>query len=168
MVKRKPAMPRASDWAALEADKGAITGHLLVRAARLVDEAALARVRAKGRWPDVRRAHLQLMPHIDPRGTRLSDIAARLGVTKQAAGQVVDELEQAGVVTRVPDPSDGRAKLVCFTRDGVRAMREGLAVLAEIDALVVGAVGEEKLGDLRAALATLITALERGDVAPGS
>ena len=42
----------------------------------------------------------------------LSELAARLGVTKAAVGQLVDKLEKKGLVVRAPDPEDGRAVIV--------------------------------------------------------
>src|SRR3712207_1578799 len=52
---------------------------------------------------------------IGPDGTRVSDLAAQARVTKQSAAFLVEQLEAAGYVERVPDPSDGRARLVRLT-----------------------------------------------------
>ena len=62
----------------------------------------------------IRPAHTALFPHIDLSGTRQTALARRMGVSKQAVGQLVSELEQMGALERVPDPSDGRARLVRF------------------------------------------------------
>src|SRR5215510_8733281 len=101
----------------LEAEKSKRTAQLLLKAARLVNERAIARVRERTGRP-VRVAHTTLLPHVDLEGTRLTVLAKRLGVTKQAAGQLVDELEQFGMLERVADPADARAKLVKFSRRG--------------------------------------------------
>src|SRR3712207_4543485 len=117
----------------LEAAKRASLGQLLLKGARLLDEQALARVRARtGR--DVRPSHTALLPHVDLEGTRLTTLAARLGVTKQAAGQAVAELQQMGMLETVADPTDGRAKLVRFSARGRRGLLEGIAVLRELEA----------------------------------
>ena len=55
------------------------------------------------------------MMGIDPEGTRLSVLAERAQVAKQTATALVDKLERAGYVERVPDPTDGRARLVRLT-----------------------------------------------------
>jgi hypothetical protein len=47
--------------------------------------------------PRLRRSHTSLLPHIDLGGTRVTDLAERLGVSKQAASQLVDDLEAIGV-----------------------------------------------------------------------
>ena len=49
---------------------------------------------------------------------RLSELADALGITRQAANQVIDLIESAGYIERTPDPADGRAKRVQLTRKG--------------------------------------------------
>ena len=60
--------------------------------------------RAAGAW-------LRVPGHRGAR-TTASELGQRLGVTKQAAGQMVDELARLGYVNRGPDPADGRRRLV--------------------------------------------------------
>ena len=89
---------RETDYeAALEQAKRASPGQLLMRAARLMNEEGIARIRANGR-PDVRVSHTSLLPHIDLEGTRITELARRMGVTKQAVNQSVTELEQLGIL----------------------------------------------------------------------
>jgi DNA-binding MarR family transcriptional regulator len=57
-------------------------------------------------------AHGRLMAELEPAGTRPSQLAARLGVTKAAVGQLLDKLEKKGLIVRAPDPDDGRAVIV--------------------------------------------------------
>src|SRR5215831_19076658 len=85
----------------LEAAKQASTLQLLFRAARLVDEEAVRRVSAIEGAPRLRRSHTALLPHIDLSGTRVSELAQRLGVSKQAVSELIDDLEAAGVVERL-------------------------------------------------------------------
>jgi DNA-binding MarR family transcriptional regulator len=49
-----------------------------------------------------------------------TDVAAHLGVTKQAAAQLVERLVRAGYVERRDHPDDHRARLLVLTRRGVR------------------------------------------------
>ena len=105
----------------LEAEKAKRTVQLLFKAARLLNERAIERVRLRTGQP-VRVAHTAVLPHIDLEGTRLTELARRLGVSKQAAGQIVDELEGFGMLERVADPADARAKLVRFSKKGQAAM----------------------------------------------
>lgn len=92
-----------------------------------VISAALAR---RG-YGDIRAAHGVIFELVGD-GARVTDMAKRAGVTKQAIGQLVRHLEVAGYVTRVPDPTDARARLVCVTERGQQAAEAALDVLSEL------------------------------------
>lgn len=148
----------AEDFAAtLEARKARSTVQLLLKAARLLNERAILRMREKTRRP-VRTAHTTLLPHIDLAGTRLTDLAARLGVTKQAASQLVDELVDMGMLERVPDPADARAKLIRFSKLGQKALLQGIEVFAELEDDIEERIGSRALEDLHAALSAVVSA----------
>lgn len=117
---------------ALIALRDASIAQLLLRAARRLDEEAVARIAARPGMGNLRRAHTALLPHIGFDGTRPSAIAAQLGVTRQAVGQLVDDLEEFGIVERIDDPTDARAKRVRFTPAGRSAMVDGLEVLGRL------------------------------------
>src|SRR4051794_13685007 len=53
----------------------------------------------------------------------VSELAGRLGISKQGAAQIVDDMERRGLVVRRPDPDDRRARLVSLTEEGDRALR---------------------------------------------
>lgn len=154
-------MTRASPSSreAVEAAKQDNLGQLLLRAARLYDQEARRRVAAAG--GELRPAWARLFPHIDWEGTRVTDLAARVGATKQAVGQTVAELEAAGLVVRRPDDDDGRARLVLFTAKGRRAMVHGLGVLRDLERDFEGAVGARALGALKQSLGRMVEVLER-------
>ncbi len=139
----------------LKAEKARSTVQVLLKAARLLSERAIARVRARSGLA-VRAAHTALLPHIDLEGTRLTEIARRLGVTKQAAGQLVDEVVAMGMLERVPDPEDARAKLVRFTKRGQKALLDGIEVLDEIGGEVRALVGASRMKALHDALAAIV------------
>lgn len=141
----------------LEAEKSRSTLQLLFKAARLLNERAIARIQKRTNRP-VRLAHTTLLPHVDLDGTRLTVLAARLGVTKQAAGQLVDELVEMALLERVADPADARAKLVRFTKRGRAALLEGLGVLRELEKELFATVGAEKVDALGETLAAVIAA----------
>jgi DNA-binding MarR family transcriptional regulator len=151
-------MSRAKALAELERRKGRSLGQSLFRAARLLNARALERVRAGGA-PDVRPAHTALFPHLDLEGTRLTTLAARMGVTKQAVGQLVGDLERRGLVRRDPDPADRRARLVRFTGRGIAALVHGLGILAELEAELERALGRRRLDALRGSLDAMAAAL---------
>jgi len=117
-----------------------------LRAARLANEHALRRLSARhGQAGAVRPAHTSLLPHIELGGTRLTVLAERVGVSKQAVAPLVDELEAMGVLAKVPDPADGRAKLIVFTELGRRGLLEGLDLLHEVEKEIGRAIGREKM-----------------------
>src|SRR5690242_15159414 len=95
--------------ARLEQAKRSSTLQVLFKVARLLDEAALARVAERQGGPRLRRSHMSLFPHIALEGTRSSELADKLGISKQAVSKLVDELVELGVLARLSDPDDARA-----------------------------------------------------------
>ncbi|MEM6992220.1 MAG: MarR family winged helix-turn-helix transcriptional regulator [Myxococcota bacterium] len=144
----------------LEAAKRASTAQLLFKCARLLNERAASSFPiTAGERP--RTSHLALMPHIELQGgTRVTSLAAKLGITKQAVGQLVDDLERFGVVERTPDPDDGRAKRVCFTEAGRASMLDGLRHLQSVEHDLKEAIGHDTMAQLREALLVLHDHLE--------
>ena len=64
-------------------------------------------------------AHIHITRHLDLQGTRLTELALKAGMTKQAMGDLVDQCEAWGLVTREPDARDARARVVQFTPMGL-------------------------------------------------
>jgi DNA-binding MarR family transcriptional regulator len=153
---QEPKSERADYAEKLEGEKRASTLQLLFKAARLLDEQALLRVAAQPGRVRLRRSHTSLLPHIDLAGTRITDLAERLGVSKQAASQLVDDLEQLGVLARVPDPEDARARRVIFTELGRAGLLEGLSVLRAMERELGARIGERKMEQLRGTLLAIL------------
>jgi DNA-binding MarR family transcriptional regulator len=109
----------------------------------------------EGGYADVREAHLQVFGAIDWRGSRLTDLAARANMTLPAMSELVDDLQRLGYLARLPDPSDGRAKLIRPTRRGRHLMADGLRAVREIEAEYSSVVGDERF----AALVDMLEAL---------
>jgi DNA-binding MarR family transcriptional regulator len=150
----------------LEEAKQASTLQLLFKAARQLDELALERIAHKPGRPRLRRSHMSLFPHIDLEGTRVTELAERLGVTKQAASQLVDDLEAFGVVARVADPVDARARRVVFTKLGREGFFEGLAVLQGLEQELAAAIGERSMQQLRRTLIAVLGQLAGDRIRP--
>ena len=104
-------------------------GILLFVAYRALEQRAHDAVVAAG-ITDITPAQARIAARIGPHGTRVSDLAEQSRVTKQSAGFLVEQLEAAGYVERVPDPTDRRARLVRLT---ARADRVVFAANAEVD-----------------------------------
>lgn len=103
-------------------------------------------------YADLQNSHHSVISNIGVGGTRLTVLAQRAGITKQAMGQLVDEVENLGYVRRLPDPSDGRAKIVVFTDKGQEMMRDALAMGANVQRLYEERMGEEKMAQIRTLL----------------
>ncbi|MDB4976710.1 MAG: transcriptional regulator, MarR family [Myxococcaceae bacterium] len=146
----------------LAAEKHASTLQLLFKAARLLDEQALARVAAQQGAVRLRRSHMSLLPHLALEGTRITELAERLGISKQAVSQLVDDLEGFGVVERVPDPDDARARRVAFTRRGRAGFFEGLAILQTLEQELATAIGEKPMAQLRSGLLAILAQVDAG------
>jgi DNA-binding MarR family transcriptional regulator len=115
---------------------------------------------AEAGHPEIREGHGCVFGFIDiDHGSRLTDLAASAGLTKQAVGEAVTELERLGYVTRVPDPQDGRAKIIRLTDRGMDAVIKGRRIFAEIEQEWAEQIGPELVTCLREA-ATKIAALE--------
>ena len=82
-------------------------------------------------------------------------IAERAGLTRQAITMIVDELEEAGVVERLPDLDDGRAKRIVYTAAGRRAFGESRDRIAAISDRWREQVGERPWRELQATLREL-------------
>ena len=106
-------------------------------------------------FDDVTIAQARLMMGVDPEGTRLSVLAARGQIAKQTATALVDKLERAGYVERVPDPSDGRATLVRMTPRAEAALPLARAEEDRIEAEWRAHLGTKRMDQLRDALTAL-------------
>ena len=125
---------------------------LLRRTTQLMVDEITTRVEAAG-FPDSPPSFHPIFENLDPGGTRLTTLAQRTGLTHQSVGEVVTVLERRGYVVRVPDPADGRAKLVRLTESGSGLVRTAVAVIAEIEAEWLQRWRDHGLGDdLRTAL----------------
>ncbi|MCA9513484.1 MAG: MarR family transcriptional regulator [Myxococcales bacterium] len=145
---------------ALEARKRASFAQLLLKAARLLNERAVDRARAALAAPGLRPAHLALAPHIPFEGIRQSELARRLGVTRQAVGELVGDLVALGVLELVPDPDDRRAKRVRFSAAGEDGLFTGLSILEDLERELARDLGDARAADLRASLAAIVARLE--------
>ena len=77
-------------------------------------------------------AQVRVFQRLAPDGSRLTDLADQAQMSKQSAGVLVDQLERLGYVRRVPDPTDGRARLIVIEERGRRAAAVATAASTEI------------------------------------
>ncbi|MFF7450821.1 MULTISPECIES: MarR family transcriptional regulator [unclassified Streptomyces] len=103
----------------------------------------------------VRPMHGFAFARLAPDGATVSELAAHLGVTKQAASQLVDELVRKGYVERRPHPVDARARLVVLTEQGWACTRAAEEAAAEAVRAWVDVIGEGEVRALRDRLTRL-------------
>ena len=115
-------------------------------------------------FADLRPAHLAVFQHLDAGGSRLTDLAARAQVTKQSMGALVDDLERWGYVERVPDPTDGRVRIVRRTERGWMVERAARTSVRAFEAEWGQRVGAERMQQFRGMLEEFAAAL--GEPAP--
>jgi DNA-binding MarR family transcriptional regulator len=138
------------------------TGRLLLRAYRDFSERAMVKLSQRGHL-SLGLAHTNLLANLDTAGTRLTTLAERLAVSKQAIGSLVGELEAAGYVRRTVDPADRRAALVTFTEAGWGFLNDAYYVKREIEAEYRAILGEDGLETVRSLLSKLLA----GEQKPG-
>lgn len=112
-------------------------------------------------FDDLRPVHrpFQQYPGID--GLRPSEIAARHGLSKQAANDLMRDLEELGYVRLEPDPTDGRARLVRYTDRGWSYYRTASRLSRQVGRRWAAALGEERFRDFERFLQDVL-ALESG------
>jgi DNA-binding MarR family transcriptional regulator len=112
----------------------------LGRTLRVYNRLLVTRLQALG-FDDFSPAFPSLLSNLDTEGTRIGVLASRAGVTRQAAGQLLREIERCGYAERTASQDDARATTVKFTARGRRLLATVLELVEEIE------------GDFEAALA---------------
>ena len=130
-------------------------GRLLLRAHRTFSARAAELLQERG-YLGVSLRHIDLLPHLDAGGTRATVLAERAGMTKQGMGKLVAELEQQGLVERVPDPIDGRAQLVRYSDAGMAFLTVAVEVVHALEGEYLAILGETRFRDLKISLAEVM------------
>ncbi|GAA3859344.1 winged helix DNA-binding protein [Streptomyces lacrimifluminis] len=130
------------------------TGLLLFLPYRALESRVFA-VLASAGFDDFTPAQARVLQRVGPDGTRLTELAGQAQITKQTAGFLVDQLEKAGYVTREPDPSDRRARLVCLAERARAAQPVAARVVAEVEAEWEAHLGKRRMAQLRQSLTLL-------------
>ncbi len=113
-------------------------------------------------YTGLRPAHMSILQHVDhpPGGTRIGELADRAQMTKQSMGQLVADMERGGLVERVTDPTDGRAKIVRLTERGWTMHETASEIVRGLEADWAARIGGQKLNQLRRLLKELIAVLD--------
>jgi DNA-binding MarR family transcriptional regulator len=133
-------------------------GQLLTQLTRLFQTELFDRLVAAG-LTDARVPHTHVTAYIRAEGSRLTELAAQARMTLPAMSELVNDLQRLGIVERRPDPSDGRAKLICLTDAGWEAMRTARRIISEIEADYADLVGSKRFEATAQTLDELLRAL---------
>jgi DNA-binding MarR family transcriptional regulator len=131
-----------------------LVGALLRVPWQAVQQHMLERLHEHG-FDDLEPAHLTVFNYPGPQGLRPSELAARLGISKQALNYLLGQLERLGYLERRPDPDDQRSKRIALTRRGIAtglAMRDAVR---EIEAEWAEGLGARRFAELRRLLVDL-------------
>jgi len=126
---------------------------LMLIAYRAMDDRVIRAMHEAGF--EVTVAQARIAQRIAEDGSRLTDLAEQAQVTKQTASLLVAALEGEGLVERVPDPADGRARLIQFTRKGKAASTRARQVVMAVEQEWNDYLGPELAACLREALTRL-------------
>jgi len=133
-------------------------GNLLRDPALAINEIVSERLAEMG-YEGFRTAHGTIGQHIADGGSRVTELAQLAQVSKPTVVYLVNDLERLGYVERVPDPADGRAKLVRMTDRGAEAQRVGTEIVRQIETDWSALLGEGEFAALRDHLQRLHDAL---------
>jgi DNA-binding MarR family transcriptional regulator len=129
-------------------------GLLLLLPYRAMEARVFEGLAAAG-FADLTPAQARVFQRIAPEGSRLTELAAQAGITKQSAGFLIDQLERGGYVERVTDPADGRARLVRLAERGTRSVEAASGIVAQVEAEWTAHLGAYRMAQLRRILTDL-------------
>ncbi|MEW1550085.1 MarR family winged helix-turn-helix transcriptional regulator [Streptomyces tsukubensis] len=138
---------------------------LLGMAFQLVLTEFVSRLDAAG-YSDLRPMHGLVFQVLHGSGLTSSELAEQLGVTKQAAGQIIDDLEKRGYVERRPHPAGGRRKLVVLTDKALKHLAVAGRILHELESQLTNQLHEVGRQVPRAELAAIIRTFAGDSIPP--
>jgi DNA-binding MarR family transcriptional regulator len=114
----------------------------------------LERLHEEG-FGDLDAAHLNVFQYPGPHGTRPSELAAQLGISKQALNHLLGGLERLDYLERAPDPEDQRSKRILLTPRGEAVVRVIREAVAGVESAWASELGAERFAQLRGFLEDL-------------
>jgi DNA-binding MarR family transcriptional regulator len=137
-------------------DRTPLIGALLRMPWELVRGRMLERLHHAG-FDDLEPAHLSVLQYPGPEGTRPSELAVRLGISKQALNYLLGQLEGLGYIERVSDLDDLRGKRIHVTDHGNAAIETMRDAIRELEAEWALAIGADRFALLRELLTDLVS-----------
>lgn len=113
-------------------------------------------------YDDLGPSRFVVFQHMHSEGIRSTELAEKAQMSKQAMGYLIAYLEERNYVERVPDPTDGRARLVCLTERGWGVAEVAYNTVEQIETKWENELGAERMQQLRSILRELITIVGEG------
>lgn len=82
---------------------------------------------------ELRPSHHRVIGHVPPEGITVTELAERVGMTKQGIGQFVQQLTDSGHLRTTAHPEDKRLRIIRRTSKGDASVRQLAAVLAKLE-----------------------------------
>lgn len=126
--------------------------HIMALLGRVLDDFR----RDLGERPDaarrLRSSQLRLLSLTPREGMRVTDLAERVGMTKQALGEFANDLETQGLIESLRDPADKRVRILRPTSRGCAAVAAGERAIAEVEEQWRARLGAQQWDQLRSLL----------------
>ena len=106
-------------------------------------------------YDDLNAAHVGLWRYPGLEGLRPSQLAERRGITKQSVNDLLAHLEKHGYLLRVPDPADGRARVIRLTAKGWRLQQAIYAEAGAAQMRIAEILGPRRFAELHGSLELL-------------
>lgn len=124
----------------------------LLQAADWFNDAIVARLEAQG-WPALNRTQALTFPALGADGATPSELARRVGISRQSMQKLLEDLAGRGLVQAQPHPGDRRSLHVTLTDDGRRLVDDAITIARDLERLLARRIGRDTVDALRAALA---------------
>jgi DNA-binding MarR family transcriptional regulator len=132
---------------------------LIDRANRAMQSDMIREAHRQGH-PEVQHAHNAVFSTLNEPGARATDMAARAGITRQSMGEILRDMVSLGILEMRPDPDDGRAKVVTYTKSGLEHARTGYQHILDLENRFAEEFGEKEYEIVRSVLERLVPLLD--------
>ena len=147
--------PSETDFQQLDLLRQSHLGRLLLKAYRAFSSQAVEKLKKRG-YEKISLASTMLLMNIDAKGSQLSRLGEKIGISRQAVTNLVSQLEEKKYLQRSPDPADKRAMIVSLTPKGWQLINDIVKVKAEIEDDYCSIIGSDQMKHLRESLNKLL------------
>ena len=104
----------------------------LIALSRYLQSSTMHQLQENGQHPTLKLSFEPFISLITAGDYRLTDLAEHLAISKQACNQTANQIEKAGYIQRIPDPADGRAKMITLTKAGHQLVEQGSQAILQV------------------------------------